>query len=94
MRGEIKMRKYTKIVLATALLLVITSWAVYAHSGEEVKDWWTEMKDHHTAIHGDDFDTHHQDMHGDDWQEHVASCHSSTDSEDMGAGSMMDGAMM
>jgi hypothetical protein len=74
------MRKYEKIALATAALLVLTSWAVFAHAGDEVKDWWTEMRSHHEEIHGDDFETHHQTMHGEDWQEHMESCHSETES--------------
>jgi len=98
-----KMQKYTKIVLATAVLLVLTSWAVFADGSDDVKDWWTEMADHHQATHGDDFAAHHQGMHGDDWQEHVAGCHETTgDGETTtteghmgsGAGTMMSATMM
>jgi len=76
------MKRYTRTVLAAALVLLVTSWAVYAHSGEDVKDWWTEMKEHHLAIHGDDFEAHHQSMHGDGWQEHVARCHNAMEDSD------------
>ncbi len=84
------MNKYTKIVLTIATLLVLTSWAVYANGADkDVKDWWTEMRDHHQTTHGDDFDEHHQEMHGDDWQENVPQCHESSDGKTRNYGSMM-----
>jgi hypothetical protein len=91
------MKKMQKIALATAALLVLTSWAVFADGTDDVKDWWTEMTEHHKDTHGDDFETHHQGMHGDDWQEHVEGCHETTENGNTGMGGMMGsntGSMM
>lgn len=90
--GEVKksMNKKT-IALATTALLLLSAVAVLADGADKTKDWWQEMKDHHTTIHGDDFETHHQSMHGEDWQDHVAGCHSADEENTMmgsGMGSM------
>ncbi len=75
------MKKYQKAVLSIAALLVLTSWAVYADGSDDVKDWRSEMREHHQTTHGDDFDTHHQEMHGEDWQEHIQDCHDYAETE-------------
>lgn len=88
------MKKHTIAVLTIAALLVLTSWAVYADRTENVKDWWSEMREHHQATHGDDFDTHHQNMHGEDWQEHIQDCHDDAENENYMMGSNERASMM
>jgi hypothetical protein len=83
------MQKLQKILLATAVLLALTTAAVLANGPDEATDWWTEMTEHHEETHGDDFETHHQGMHGDDWQEHVEGCHEATENENTGMGGNM-----
>jgi hypothetical protein len=87
------MQKWKILVFATTALLVLATVAVLADGSDKVEDWWTEMKDHHKSIHGDDFETHHQEMHGDDWKDHVADCHSKAEEDHMGAGGHMAGEM-
>ena len=81
------MQKWKTLMAATAALLVFATVAVLA-DGTDVNDWWTEMKEQHTAMHGDDFEAHHQAMHGEDWQEDMASCHDNDSDNHMGTGMM------
>jgi hypothetical protein len=83
------MKNRKTVAIATAALLVLTAVAVYADGATDVKDWWTEMTEHHEETHGDDFEAHHQGMHGDDWQEHVEGCHETTEDGNTGMGGMM-----
>jgi predicted tellurium resistance membrane protein TerC len=70
-------------VLITAVLLIVTSVSVLAHGiTEDDTSWWQEMKEHHEAIHGEDFEGHHQAMHGDEWREHISECHPAKEYED------------
>jgi hypothetical protein len=92
-----KMQKWKILAFATAALLILTSAVVLGDGTDNVKDWWTEMTEHHEANHGDDFETHHQTMHGEDWEEHVADCHQESDHDHMDTGDMMGagrGSMM
>ena len=87
------MQKIPKILLAAAVLLALTTATAIAHGPDEDGDWWTEMKEYHERIHGDDFEDHHEYMHGEDWEDHVEDCHATTDDDSRATYGHMGGRM-